>query len=250
MSSDDRDVKWVDPTTLSVGPIRNQLTLDQQAKVKQIHTSAFNRTLCGDKLDTLEQCEIEFMRDTHPDREIEVWLGMMARFDEAVAQHPDADRTAVAKQILLSTTEENPVSLVPVSAKTRFRTVWICIVLAVLGLLVAGFFASIAFVPDKQFDAVEWRDPSSVDGSRRRMANRLFAKGELIGKSRIELRSMLGMPHRDSQDSMWLYFLGRHRSFSPLGPSPLCDWLAIDFGDDGRVRGCRIDTSSHCGGSR
>jgi len=119
---------------------------------------------------------------------------------------------------------------------------------AVFALMVGALVVEIVFFPGKPFDASEWQDKESVwNGARIEMADRLLAWGVLEGKSRAELKSMLGEPFQ-SGDTKWLYFLGQQPSFNPFAPPVLCDWLAVDFGEDNRVCRCSVHSSTHCGG--
>jgi hypothetical protein len=114
----------VDARELRPGPIRSKLSDEQLAAIRQIHHSAMSQALYGDKPPTLEETEIQFMRDMYPDVEIRVWLTMSATFDEYVERHPQADQREAAAQILsLSTGVESEVDeeLVKLWAKSHRR---------------------------------------------------------------------------------------------------------------------------------
>ena len=60
---------YVDPRTLRLGPIRHKsLPPDLLAQIRAVYD------VIGPYLDmTLEQFEIDFMRDMHPEREVALW---------------------------------------------------------------------------------------------------------------------------------------------------------------------------------
>jgi hypothetical protein len=118
-----------------------------------------------------------------------------------------------------------------------------------LGLWIVGFALCNALLPGKPFDAAEWQEREARhNGSRQQMADRLVAWRVLDGKTRAEVRSMLGNPNWPSEDSRQLYFLGRERTLlGPLDASARCEWLAVEFGQDDRVARCHIGALSHCG---
>src|SRR5215831_10674511 len=61
--------EYVDPRTLRPGPIRHEsLPPDLLGQIKAVYE------VIGPHIDmTLEQFEIDFMRDMHPEREIAIW---------------------------------------------------------------------------------------------------------------------------------------------------------------------------------
>lgn len=66
--------EYIDPKQLTPGPIRNQtLSPEILLQVKTVYD------LIGPYLDTnLEQFEISFMRDMHPESEVGIWISITA----------------------------------------------------------------------------------------------------------------------------------------------------------------------------
>jgi hypothetical protein len=79
-------------------PSRSTLTEKQLERIRKIHFSEFDQVLLAGK-HTLKECEIDFMRDATPDREILTWEAMVETYSQYVERHPTADRLAVAKKV-------------------------------------------------------------------------------------------------------------------------------------------------------
>jgi hypothetical protein len=120
--------------------------------------------------------------------------------------------------------------------------------------LVAGVLCLPLTIPlfiffGKAFDRDQWLDKASTqNGVRQAMADRFLFWGTLNGKSRAEVRALLGEPTSGTLDSEMLYFLGPERWYFPLGAPIFCAWLRIEFRDGDRVLGCDTFDSSNCGG--
>ena len=79
-------------------PIRSALTESQLERIRKIHFSEFTQVLLAGK-QSLEECKIDFMRDTTPDREIVTWEAMAETYSQYLERHPKVDRLAVAKRV-------------------------------------------------------------------------------------------------------------------------------------------------------
>jgi hypothetical protein len=125
------------------------------------------------------------------------------------------------------------------------------VAIIVVTLFVGTFVVNFLYFRGRPFDAAEWQAKESMsNGLRQGMADRLLARGDLDKKSRAEVKAMLGEPTEYDGTSRWKYFLGHTRSlrFVLFGtPSPFCDWFTVDFGDDNRVSGYCVGSSTNCG---
>src|SRR5215472_2835133 len=74
--------EYVDPRTLRPGPIRHEsLPPDLLGQIRAVYD------VIGPHIGmTLEQFEIEFMRDMHPEREVAIWCGIAKAW---LAYHED-----------------------------------------------------------------------------------------------------------------------------------------------------------------
>jgi hypothetical protein len=128
---------------------------------------------------------------------------------------------------------------------TRARLRWTLAIAT--GISLFAWAVVDAYYPGKPFDDAEWRDRESRhNGARRKMAYRLVAWHVLDGKTRAEVRAMLGYSNWPD-DSTLHYFLGHQRTLDPLSASPSCEWLMVNFGEDGRVSRYSVHASSNCG---
>jgi hypothetical protein len=95
--------------------------------------------------------------------------------------------------------------------------------------------------PGRPFDPVVWRDEAqTISSVRSEMADRLIARGTLLGKTRAEVVELLGEPTEMGLFSDWdlVYRLGPERGFIRID----YEWLLIQLDRDGRVAACRLDT--------
>ncbi|MBM4048762.1 MAG: hypothetical protein FJ279_26970 [Planctomycetes bacterium] len=110
-------------------------------------------------------------------------------------------------------------------------------------LVLAAIVAALAILNRERFqyyrfDPELWMRLSPVRERQKRyyMARYLIDHGLLVGKSHTEVVAMLGLPEADGKDGV-LYDLGPERgSLFAIDH----DWLEIQFGHDGRVKGNRI----------
>jgi hypothetical protein len=91
-------------------PIRSTLTERQLERIRKIHFSEFTQVLLAGK-QSLEECKIDFMRDTTPDREIVTWEAMAETYSQYLDRHPKADRLAVARRVQVLATYLRPIQL-------------------------------------------------------------------------------------------------------------------------------------------
>lgn len=106
--------------------------------------------------------------------------------------------------------------------------------------------------PGRAFDADLWKDQQQVEHDvRLKMADRLVARGSLLGMTAHEVVALLGEPsihmgsrwigtrwhvpfHMKSHDI--IYYLGNERGFMGMEK----EWLVIDLGADGKVVSVKI----------
>jgi len=86
----------VDADSIKTGPIRNKsLSDDLLQQVRAIHSTI------RDVYDvTLEQFEIGFMRDAHPEQEVAVWQRIADAYRKVLAAEPTFDRKMVLRTLL------------------------------------------------------------------------------------------------------------------------------------------------------
>lgn len=93
--------------------------------------------------------------------------------------------------------------------------------------------------PGRSLDPAAWQDEVLVrQGVRLEMADRLVARGTLVGKSRAEVVELLGEPSPTTYFADWdlVYWLGPERGFISIDS----EWLVLRLGEDGRVSYNRI----------
>jgi hypothetical protein len=95
--------------------------------------------------------------------------------------------------------------------------------------------------PGREFDASVWRTHAETgDGARQAMADRLLARGTLIGLRREEVIARLGVPPATEYFTDWdlVYWLGPERGFMGIDS----EWLVVRLGSDHRVSDARLVT--------
>ena len=120
-----------------------------------------------------------------------------------------------------------------------WRRRWVLIPFLMLLMTVVAWLVWWYWTPGRAFDPVAWHDEAQVEqGVRLGMADRLVARGTLMGKTRAEVIDLLGEPsgsgyfaHADLK-----YWLGRERSYFSIDS----EWLVVRLGADGRVIEYRI----------
>lgn len=93
--------------------------------------------------------------------------------------------------------------------------------------------------PGRAFDPVAWQDEVQVrQGVRPEMADRLLARGTLVGKTRAEVVELLGEPTPTGHFADWdlVYWLGPERGIFAIDS----EWLVLRLGADGRVADNRL----------
>ncbi|MEM9245028.1 MAG: outer membrane protein assembly factor BamE [Cyanobacteria bacterium P01_F01_bin.153] len=122
---------------------------------------------------------------------------------------------------------------------------------SVLTLGVAFYMAFLAYVfwgvdlhyylvTGGEFDSTRWKEAVISTGDRIRMADLLLERGELIGLTRQEVLSMLGLPgglkESDVIDApQWTYALGPEPGFVAISH----EWLVLEFDENGVVKNAR-----------
>ena len=86
----------VDADRIKIGPLRHQSLSEPLLKrVKAIHASI--KHIYGG---VLEQFEIDFMRDSNPEKEVAVWERIVVAFERVVAAMPDLDQKMVLRTLV------------------------------------------------------------------------------------------------------------------------------------------------------
>lgn len=96
---------------------------------------------------------------------------------------------------------------------------------------------------NRDFDAQLWRAHEGVGHDpmwppRLTMVDDLIGSGELDGLSRDQVVALLGPPELGETDegNQYIYWLGPERGYLRIDS----EWIAIDFGDDGKVKGYEL----------
>ena len=108
-----------------------------------------------------------------------------------------------------------------------------------IGLLIAWIAYWKLMVGPTEFDGVIWRQGENASGGPRlRMADGLLQSRVLVGRTRSEVESMLGIPRKTEyfQEYDLVYRLGMERGFISIDS----EWLVLRLGKDGRVSDARI----------
>lgn len=105
---DEPEIRYVDPKDLSHGPIRHEsLTLEQLKRARLIY-DCLGRFI-GMPFETFE---LNFLRDMHPDREIEIWACIALAHQTFLQRQPDATeedaRLALKAFLLMSMAARRP----------------------------------------------------------------------------------------------------------------------------------------------
>lgn len=110
------------------------------------------------------------------------------------------------------------------------RKLWLVVVVAAVAALI---FRRVWF-PGRAFDSVMWQNQAQVyQGVRLEMADRLIARGTLVGRTRAEVVALLGEPPPTGYFAEWdlVYWLGPERGLISIDS----EWLVLRLGADGRV---------------
>jgi hypothetical protein len=117
--------EYVDPHTLRPGPIRQEsLTPDQLGQIKAVYD------VIGPHLDmTLEQFEIDFMRDLHPELEVALWSRIakawLAYYEDFLGNEiqPDEEERKLLGALVAISTGVEEVSKLNVPAEVGRRLI-------------------------------------------------------------------------------------------------------------------------------
>jgi hypothetical protein len=113
-------------------------------------------------------------------------------------------------------------------------------ILALAAVAIAAVAVWQLWYPGRAFDPAAWQDKALIpQGIRLGMADRLLARGTLLGKTRAEVVAMLGKPPDTEYFREWnlVYWLGPERGgFFSIDS----EWLVVRIGGDGRVAECRL----------
>ena len=113
------------------------------------------------------------------------------------------------------------------------RKTWVIIALAAPSVC-ASLIVKQVWFPGRAFDRTAWDDESQVQhGVRLGMADRLLARGKLMGNTRDEIVNLLGEPPATKYAEGWdvVYWLGPERGFLSLDS----EWLVLKPDGNGRV---------------
>ncbi|OOQ58372.1 hypothetical protein BC343_11090 [Mucilaginibacter pedocola] len=112
--------------------------------------------------------------------------------------------------------------------RKRSLLIWACMLAAApvfYVLLVIGFFAAMAYYPDRDFDREGW---NTNKDTRYEYSESLIESRMLIGKTKTEVRRLLGADEGRDNDSSWCYELGFKPGFGNIDP----DYMCIKFLND------------------
>jgi len=119
------------------------------------------------------------------------------------------------------------------SRMTRFTKYLAVTILTLVtsSILYAGivfiFFAIEQYYPDRKFDAEGWR---RREDQRYEYSADIIESRMLIGKSKAQVRKLLGGENKPDSTDSWAYGLGFRPEYFNIDP----DWLEVDF-ENGRV---------------
>lgn len=99
-SQDKGEVRWVNPNDLVPGPIRHESLSDDQVK----RARAVYRALQPFVAPTFEQFELNFLRDSAPEIEIQIWENIayaFQRYSQRCGPLDEADEQTLFRNLLL-----------------------------------------------------------------------------------------------------------------------------------------------------
>jgi hypothetical protein len=91
--------------------------------------------------------------------------------------------------------------------------------------IIAIWIYAMSFYPKYSFDAGKWKDDRD---ERYELSGNLIESKILIGKTKSEIRQMLGDEENPETEDTWNYYLGMRPELFNLDP----DYLEIDFKDN------------------
>lgn len=91
--------------------------------------------------------------------------------------------------------------------------------------LILAWFAFATYYPERDFDKEKWE--TDIE-KRYEMADDLVDNGKLIGKTREEIKELLGQEEVNLDSSRWTYYIGFKPSIIGIDP----DILEVEFKDD------------------
>lgn len=115
----------------------------------------------------------------------------------------------------------------------RKRTIWLVLISGCVVAYIPFAFWRLWFI-GLPFDPVAWREDARPQaGIRLGMADRLIARGSLLGKTRSEVIEQLGEPSQDGYFRDWdlVYLLGPERGWMSIDS----EWLVLRLGPDEKV---------------
>lgn len=104
-------------------------------------------------------------------------------------------------------------------------------VIAVLVVSIASSYVMLSF--DHKFDSKEWKKLGTLgswDDTRTHMVDDLLRRYELVGMTKAEIDTLLGVPRETSyfREYDYVYWLGPERGFMSIDS----EWLGIRFEND------------------
>jgi hypothetical protein len=116
---------------------------------------------------------------------------------------------------------------------TRKRVTWSATLLLTpmiyVGLII-GWVSSVSYYPARDFDKEQWKTDLE---KRYKLTDDLIDNRKLIGKTKEEIKELLGQEDVSLDGSRWTYYIGFKPSLSGIDP----DVLEIVF-EDGKVSKC------------
>ncbi len=92
--------EYLGPKNLRPGPIRHEKLSPQLEEMARYTYRAVGRLITP----TYEQWELDFLRDTHPERELVLWMAIAGAFQKAVEDRPEMDQKAILGDLVAVST--------------------------------------------------------------------------------------------------------------------------------------------------
>lgn len=111
---------------------------------------------------------------------------------------------------------------------TRRLAIWIATIVLTPVVYISLIFMWVSYVsyyPERDFDKERWRADTET---RYEMTDDLIENDKLIGKTKDEVKKLLGQEEVSPDGSRWIYYIGFSPSLFGIDP----DVLEIEFKDD------------------
>lgn len=113
-------------------------------------------------------------------------------------------------------------------SRARHLTTWLVTIVLTPVIYIGIILAWIAFAtyyPERDFDKEKWK--ADIE-KRYEMTDDLVDNGKLIGKTKEEIKELLGQEDVNSDSTLWTYYIGFKPSIIGIDP----DVLEVEFKND------------------